>query len=196
MQMEHKYKKMYRFTKYGNNTNKGVEMSFIGIISENKSFETIKSNLLNGRNSSKWNIIRINLQSIENIKNIKFDIVVIDSDIKKLEERKEPLNKICDNCKYILLNTDLNNEEDFNVCKEVNIVTYGLNNKAMFTVSSITDDHIIIYLQQNIKDIEGNILEIGEKRIDFTEQNKVKTYEILVIVIIFLLNSKKIMEKI
>ena len=166
-------------------------MSFIGIISENKSFETIKSNLLNGRNSSKWNIIRINLQSIENIKNIKFDIVVIDSDIKKLEERKELLDKICGNCKYILLNTDLNNEEDFNICKEVNITTYGLNNKAMFTVSSITDDHIIIYLQQNIKDIEGNILEIGEKRIDLTEQNKVKTYEILVIVIILLLNSKK-----
>ena len=66
----------------------------------------------------------------------------------------------------------------------------------MFTVSSITDDHIIIYLQQNIKDMKGNILEIGEKRIDFTEQNKVKTYEILVIVIILLLNSKKIMEKI
>ena len=194
--MEHKYKIMYRFTKYGNNTNKGVEMSFIGIISENKSFETIKSNLLNGRNSSKWNIIRINLQSIENIKNIKFDIVVIDSDIKKLEERKELLDKICGNCKYILLNTDLNNEEYFKLCKEVKIVTYGLNSKATFTVSSITDDHIIIYLQQNIKDIEGNILEIGEKRIDFTEQNKVKTYEILVIVIILLLNSKKIMEKI
>ena len=171
-------------------------MSFIGIISENKSFETIKSSLLNGRNSSKWNIIRINLQSIENIKNIKFDIVVVDSDIKKLEERKELLDKICGNCKYILLNTDLNNEEDFNTCKEVKIVTYGLNNKAMFTVSSITDDHIIIYLQQNIEDTEGNILEIGEKRIDFTEQNKVKTYEILVIVIILLLNSKKIMEKI
>ena len=79
---------------------------------------------------------------------------------------------------------------------KTNIITYGLNQKATVTVSSITDNNILVYLQRNIKNREGNIIEVGEKRIRINEPCKLKTYEILIIYIINLINQNSIMEEI
>ena len=55
-------------------------MPFIGIIAKENDSNFIKNEINKNANSNKFEIININLKSIENIKNIKFDIVVIDSD--------------------------------------------------------------------------------------------------------------------
>ena len=68
-------------------------MSFIGIISNRKSFDNIKNEVIKlGDNIS---IIHINLKSIANVKNIKFEIIIIDEDLKKFNNNQQSLMKIC-----------------------------------------------------------------------------------------------------
>ena len=83
-------------------------MSFIGIISDNKTFENIKLNLLENIKNKKLNIININLKSIENIKNIKFEIIIIETNIEKFNNYMNTIQILCENAKYIIINTDLN----------------------------------------------------------------------------------------
>lgn len=167
-------------------------MTFIGIISEHKTFENIKEHL----GSRETNFIHINKNSIENIKNIKFEIIIINSELENLKAKKEILEQICFHAKYLIINTDINLKFKLSNQSRTNIITYGLNQKATVTVSSITDTNILIYLQRNIKNIEGKIIEVGEKRIKITESCRLKTYEILIIYMISLINSKNIIEQI
>ena len=78
---------------------------------------------------------------------------------------------------------------------KTNIITYGLNQKADVTVSSITDANILIYLQKNILNRKNQIIEIGEKRIKISENERVRVYEILIIYIIYLINDNSIINK-
>lgn len=167
-------------------------MTFIGVISEHKSFEKIKENL----RIKELKLIHINKKSIDNIKNIKFEMIVIDSDLDNFSQEKNIIEQLCLNSKYIIINTDINLKFKISDKSKTNIITYGLNQKATVTISSITDTNILIYLQRNIKDIEDRIIEVGEKQIKLDSNNKLKTYEILIIYIIFLVNNNSIIEEI
>ena len=95
----------------------------------------------------------------------------------------------------MVINTDINLR--FNISnKKINIITYGLNQKATVTISSITDTDVLIYLQRNIQTVTNKMVEVGEKRIKIDESSKLKIYEILIIYIIFLINSDCIIEQI
>lgn len=169
-------------------------MSFIGILSENKSFENINAKLMEVASQNKFNSILINKKSIENMKNIKFDVVVIDSDWNKLEGQKEILKQIAKKSNYILINTDVN--KITNEFEKEKVITYGLNQRAIVTISSITDSDILIYVQKHIKTKQNKVLEIEEKRLKINEKCKLKTYEILILYTIFLLYNNTIMEEI
>ena len=169
-------------------------MSFIGILSENKSFENINAKLMEVASQNKFNSILIKKKSIENMKNIKFDVVVIDSDWNKLEGQKEILKQIAKKSNYVLINTDVN--KITNEFEKEKVITYGLNQRAIVTVSSITDSDILIYVQKHIKTKQNKVLEIEEKRLKISEKCKLKTYEILILYTIFLLYYDTIMEEI
>ena len=160
-------------------------MTFIGVISEHKSFEKIKENL----RKKESEVIHINRKSIENIKNVKFEILIIDSDLETFNKEKNIIEQLCLNSKYLIINTDINSKFKISDKSKANIITYGLNQKATVTISSITDTNILIYLQRNIKNIEDKIIEVGEKQIKLGSKSKLKTYEILIIYIIYLINS-------
>ena len=167
---------------------RGNKMTFIGVVSDNKSFQNIESNI----KGKKINLIHINKKSIANIKNIKLEIVIINSDLNEFEHELKTLKCICSNAKYIVINTDINLKFDLlNKNKNI-IVTYGLNHKATVTISSITENNVLIYLQRSIKNIEGTTIEVGEKLVKTSENSKLKIYEILIIYIIFLINANKI----
>lgn len=169
-------------------------MTFIGIISDCKSFETIKEYLKNTLQLN-CNLIHINKNSIENIKNIRFETIIINTDLSKLEQEKIILKTLFEYAKYIVINTDINLKfEELNTSK-ANIITYGLNSKALVTVSSITDTKILVYLQKELKDCNGKTIEVGEQSIKITENKKLKIYEILIIYIVFLINNKSIMQE-
>lgn len=163
-------------------------MTFIGVISEYKSFERIKENLT----KKELEIIHINRKSIINIKNVKFEILIIDSDLGKIDKEREIIEQLCLNSKYLIINTDINSKFKISDKSKANIITYGLNQKATVTISSITDTNILIYLQRNIKNIENKIIEVGEKQIKLDSRSKLKTYEILIIYIIYLINNNSI----
>ena len=166
-------------------------MTFVGIISDNKSFQVLKENI----GTQDVNLIQINNKSIDNIKNIKFEMIIINKELKSLEEKKLIIDTLCMNSKYILLNTDLNKEFNFGQkCKE-KIITFGLNHKATVTVSSITESSILVYLQKNVKDKNDKLIEVGEKQVKINKDNKIKVYEILIIYIFLILNNEPIILK-
>ncbi len=162
-------------------------MTFIGMISEHKSFENIKEILKkNARNDI--NIINVNKKNISNMKNIRFEIIIVDSSLNEFEEESIIIEKLCMNARYIAINTDINKKfPDIIKQSKAHVITYGLNQKATVTISSITENNVLIYLQRNLKDEKGDIIEIGEKMVAINEQDKLKIYEILIIYIIFLI---------
>lgn len=119
-------------------------MFFVGIITNQKNETYLKNELV--RKMPLENIIFINDKNISNVKNIKFETIIIDAKIKN----KFELRKILSNAKYIILNSDI--ELDINILNDLNLVviTYGFNNKSTFSVSSITENSMIICLQRII----------------------------------------------
>ena len=166
-------------------------MTFIGMISDHKSFEKVKEKL----KEPQLELIHINKKSIENIKNIKFEIIIINSNLENFTNEINIIEKLCSNSKYVIINTDINLKFEVLNQNKTNIITYGLNQKADVTVSSITDTNILIYLQKNILNSKNKIIEIGEKRIKIIENERVMVYEILVIYIIYLINDNSIINK-
>lgn len=155
-------------------------MSFIGIMANRKCFETIKKKITEKIKDETIQLIQINLRSIENIKNIKFETIIIEDNVTKFKEHKEILSKIFEDTRYVMINTDKNpNYEEKN--KIENSITYGLNQKAMVTVSSISETDILVYWQKALQNREGDQLEIEERRIKKDNKDLVKTYEILII---------------
>ena len=167
-------------------------MIFIGIMSECKSYENIKEKLKN----EDINLIHINKKSIQNIKNIKFETLIIDTNLEEFQQEKEIIEQICNNAKYVIINTDLNIENNLEVKAKKEIITYGLNQKATVTVSSIKDRDILIYVQRNIKDNKEKSIEVGEKLVKIKEGTKLKNYEILILYIIFLIYNYPIIDEI
>ncbi len=167
-------------------------MIFIGIMSECKSYENIKEKLKN----EDINLIHINKKSIQNIKNIKFETLIIDTNLEEFQQEKEIIEQICNNAKYVFINTDLNIENNLEVKAKKEIITYGLNQKATVTVSSIKDRDILIYVQRNIKDNKEKSIEVGEKLVKIKEETKLKNYEILILYIIFLIYNYPIIDEI
>ena len=170
-------------------------MTFIGMISEHKSFENIKEILKkNARNDI--NIINVNKKNISNMKNIRFEIIIVDSSLNEFEEESIIIEKLCMNARYIVINTDINKKfPDIIKQSKAHVITYGLNQKAIVTISSITESSILIYLQKNLKNIKGKDIEIGEKRIKIKKEIKLKIYEFFIIYIIFSIEAIPIMNE-
>ena len=170
-------------------------MSFIGIISDNKTFENIKNKLTENIKNYKLNMINITMKSIDNIKNVKFETIIIESELEKYKEYAQTITNFCKEAKYVIINTDLNKEINYFKNINNNIITYGLNHKAIVTISSVTESDILICLQKNIKNINEQIIEMQEKRVIKKESCNLKIYEILVIYIIIELYNQKIMQE-
>ena len=169
-------------------------MTFIGIISEYNTFESIKE-ILRKNLIKDTKLIHINKKSIENIKNIKFETIIIDVSLNEYINELCTIKRMCDNSKYVVINTYINT--DFGIYNfKSTLITYGLNRKATITISSITESSILIYLQRNIKNANGKIVEIGEERIRVREEEKIKIYEVLIIYTIFLIKQRPITEQI
>ena len=180
---------MYKIGNVGHNKNK--KMTFIGMISDHKSFDKVKEEL----KEPQLELININKKSIGNIKNIKFEIIIINSNLENFTNEINIIERLCSKSKYVIINTDINLQFEILNQDKTNIITYGLNQKADVTVSSITDTNILIYLQKNILNRKNQIIEIGEKRIKISENERVMVYEILIIYIIYLINDNSIINK-
>ena len=139
-------------------------MIYIGLISKNKNIELAKE--LND-----INVQAINIKTIDDSKNIKLDILVIED----LVLDKEFINKIIQNVKYLIIQDNINDLE-LHLDKEINIITFGFNHKSTVTVSSVTDDNIIICIQRTIKSINNKAIGPKESVIKNTNKYNINKY--------------------
>lgn len=158
-------------------------MSFIGIVSNRNTFQRIEK-LFKEKNIEKENninFINLNINSIKNLKNIKFETLVIAEDLKKYSNYSLTIENLINNSSYLLVNTDRNKIINY---FDKKIITYGLNQKADITMSSIKDENILVCCQKNFKSKNNKLIEIHEKKLKIKNVNNTKLYDILIIYII------------
>lgn len=164
-------------------------MAFIGIISDSKSEKLIKM-ILEEKLGKVNNIIIINSKSVDNLKNIKFETILIANNNAIIKENSEAINKIVSNTKYLIINADIELEFQLDEKVELNVITFGFNPKATITASSVEDD-VLLCIQRNIRDIEENLIEQQEIKITFFGENiGINTNNLMGISAILLLYGK------
>ncbi len=155
-------------------------MAFIGIITDQKSESNIQKLLSNNKFLEKNNVIFIKEKNINNIRNVHFDTVIINKEF----ERINVLNKLLYHAKNISVNVDSNiREEELNI-KDSNLITYGFNSKSSITISSVTDDDVLICVQRNIY---NNFGEIELQEIKLENNRNYSIYDLMVVLVIFLI---------
>ena len=160
----------------------GGNMFFIGIITDKNSENNIK-NIMKCK-LDKNEIIFLNKENLENYRNVVFDSIVINNKI----DDKHILDKIIKKSNHVLCNSDIkiDNELSIEVCNK--LITYGYNSGAVVTISSVTDDNYLIYVQKNI---EGYKKTVGMQEIKF-EKNKmnINVYDGMIATIIDIIYNK------
>ena len=152
-------------------------MFIIGIIANSSYAKQIKREI---EQSLRAEIILINSKSIENIRNIKFDIIIMQNVMESLKEKKAYLREILKNTKYLLLNADLNVESELFEKIKAKILTYGLKQKSTITISGIQYNPAMISIQRAFKNVNGEIIEQQEIPMQLKEKGSNNIYNSLI----------------
>lgn len=155
-------------------------MPLVGIIAKKRDVEAIKKEI-KGNNVD---VIEITKESIGNIKNIKFAEIIFMENINFEEKEYKYMNEIISKTQYLILNGDIGIDilNKIDIQKPIKFITFGFNSKSTITISSITDEKIIVCLQRDIEKLNKEILECQEKEIK--NANNKKIYNNLVAFII------------
>ncbi len=159
-------------------------MLFIGIITDQKSENDIKRLLMSNNFLTENNVIFIKEKNIDNIKNVHFDTVVINKEFGKMDE----LNKLLENTKNVIANMDTIIDIEALGLASSNVITYGFNSKSSITISSVTDDDVLIYLQRNIYNNYGEI-EVQEIKVENNPNYSI--YDLIIVLTLFLMYLPK-----
>lgn len=135
-------------------------MSFIGIISDGKNEEYINKVLTD--KIDKANIININEKNIDNIKNVRFETILISGDNKKILSKLDILKNIISNVKYLIINADIETNMLVLDNLDINVITFGFNNKSTITASSVKEENVLICVQRTILNIKSKEVEPQE----------------------------------
>ena len=140
-------------------------MPFIGIISDENVENCIRREILDELKLRESSVLFIKEKSIENIRNIKFETVIIARKFKNMELLKELLKKV----KYIVINSDIDtNLQSLDNIQAV-VLTYGFNSKATITASSVKEDEILLCIQRNIETKNCETIEPQEMKVELKE---------------------------
>lgn len=134
-------------------------MFFIGIISNKNEVNFIRELTKSIDNIT---VVEINENSIDNVKNIKFNTILIKENSNILKYKIEQIKNILKTTKYIVINSDIEIDLKVLMNTSIRVITYGFNSKSTITTSSITDEDVLVCLQRNITNIKGNIIEPQE----------------------------------
>lgn len=159
-------------------------MIFIGIVTDIKSENYIKKIQNNNSVLKKYHIIFIRENSIDNIKNIKFETIIVN---RKFED-KDSLNKLIAKSEYVIVNEDIGTIIDLLKDIKSNIVTYGFNSKSTITMSSVTDDSIQVSVQRNIISKKS---EVEQQEISLNKEAKSDVYDIMLLISLLLIHNNE-----
>lgn len=147
-------------------------MAVIGIITKSNNINEIEKTLEKYGIHEK-NIVIISKHTIENIKNVKFDIIIIFDQI----EDDDILKKVLDSSKYLIINTDFKeNMKLLDMAEDQYVITFGFNSRATITIISNENDEIILDLQREIENLEKKKIESQEIKLE-NNFNKNRIYE-------------------
>ena len=161
-------------------------MPFVGIIAKESESNFIKNEVL--KNSSlKFEFVNINRKSVQNVKNIRFETIIINNEISDFLNVSKYLEELIINAKYIIVNSDI--IKNINILKQYNsnIITYGLNQKAMITISSIKNENILIFIQNKLKSINNDEIEEQEVNVKINKNSLKKVSNSMAIFTILLI---------
>ena len=149
-------------------------MYIVGIIETDNNRIRMENILKIINKKDMFNINIMNDSNIENFKNIKFNVLIINDDISKFL-RKEKLKEILENTKILILNIDyVENRRIINEKYDMEVITYGFSKKATVTIISFDEGNIILELQRKIIGLNNNVIE--EKEIKERYDNGKKRY--------------------
>lgn len=155
-------------------------MPFIGIVANENDSNFIKNELLKKYKDNRFEIININNKSLENLKNVRFETIIVKENINKILKISNYINNILENASFLVVNTDIKeNEDKLNNYK--GFISYGFNTNATITISSIKEENIMICLQKQIQGINKQITEEQECNINIGKHNVEKLYNYLAI---------------
>lgn len=163
-------------------------MSFVGIICHSKQERYIKQILT--INLPNENIIILKEDSIENFKNITFEIIAIFSGKETIFKKNEMIANIIKKAKYLIMNSD--EKILLHEIKMIsgNIITYGFNTKSTITTSSVNEESILVCIQRIIKNRLEEEIEPQEMEVKI-DTNRVNTSTIMGIFSIVLIYGKE-----
>ena len=164
-------------------------MSIIGIIAKEKRVNQIKKQIQ--KENLNIEFVCINNKSIKNLRNVKFEIFIIEDSLMKLQENKEYIKDIMKKAKYILLNSDINISEENFKDVELKILTYGLKQKSTITISSVKQEKILISIQRAFKNLNEKIIEQKEVPVELDVNSDKNMYNLLIKLAIMELISGK-----
>lgn len=155
-------------------------MPLVGIVAKSKEIKSIKKEI----RENNTEIIGITKESIKNIRNIKFDAIIILQNIEFDDEEYKYMKEIIFNSQFVILNGDIeiNILKKINLEKNIKLITFGFNSKSTITISSVNNEKIIVCLQRDIEKPNGEMLEYQEREI--VGQNFKKIYNNLAVFII------------
>lgn len=133
-------------------------MPFIGIITEESKENCIRRQIIERLNLRESSVLFIKEKSIENIKNIKFETILLDREFKNVEMLKILLK----NVKYLVINSDIGCNLNLLDNLEMTVITYGFNSKSTITASSVNDEEVLVCVQRNILDVKKRKIEPQE----------------------------------
>ena len=160
-------------------------MAFIGIVSDHKEFEQIKRKLANKLKIDDWTIILINANSLENVKHIKFDTIIVTKVLLADNQRQFYWQKIGSQARYLIINGDIDFSDLLIGSLEAKVITYGFNPKSTVIASSVTEENMLIDVQRSFPKATGEWVETGERNFSLLENSKPE--EALIVFIVSLL---------
>ena len=140
-------------------------MPFIGVISQENTENCIRRKIIEELNLRESSVLFIKEKSIENIKNIKFETVILERSFKNTEL----LKKILQNATYVIVNSDIENNLSLLENIKATVVTYGFNTKASITTSSVNEEEIMICIQRTFKNKNKEMIEPQEIKLPICE---------------------------
>ncbi len=156
-------------------------MSLVGIFTESKNENYLKKGLKNVFQQEQ--VFFLKEESIENLKNITFQTILIGKSISKNEQILRDLMK---KAQYLIFNADI--LDNLYLLKDLSIqlITYGFNSKSTITTSSVEENKIMICLQRTIKNLQGKTIEPQEiKKEIFKNEDSYAVMELISLLLLY-----------
>ena len=147
-------------------------MSLIGIYTQSANEPYLKQKLTAMLPENQ--IFSLKENSIQNLTNIKFSIILIG---KKMSKNNTEFKAIIEKSDYLIFNTDIKENMELLENLTLNLITYGFNSKATITTSSVEEQKMLICLQRGIKNVQGGIIEPQE--IEIQTNQEVNSYALM-----------------